>query len=850
LTETLARAVHEAHQRGIVHRDLKPSNVLLTADGVPKVTDFGFAKSLDGGAGLTETGAVFGTPGYMAPEQAAGRAREAGAAADVFALGAILYNLLTGRPPFQGATPLEVIRRTETEEPTPPRRLQPGIPRDLEVICLKCLEKSPARRYASAADLAEDLRRFQAGEPIRARPVGALGRTWRLCRRNPVAATLAAAFTLALLAGTAVSLYFAVQAREQAGAALAQKEQAEDNAERARQNQKQAEDNARRAKQEEARAWSWFRSAREAMDETSGFVVETQLQGPRPLTDAQKKMVRWMLDYYDQFIDEPGEDGTTRLRVATAYWRRGDLRDLLGEKERAVDDYRRALTLLEKLTPEPANAAEHHQEMVRTLTNLALLLQKLGRLDEAEPLVRKALDAQEELAKGSTDPARRQDLARGHQNRAKLLRHLGRLDQAETHFRQALTVRRQLAKEFTPPVYRRELAATLTVLAGLLHQRDRRQQAESLYREALHLQEELARKPFARPGDWVEWADTLQLFAGLLAESPRPDLAAAPLRKAMEIWEVLAAELPNVETHRKDWAATMVALGVTLQRLGQPEKAEPLYQQALVVQKKLIEQFPHELAFRLDQADCLVKLGLVLKDLRQDERAEAAYRAAIGVREEVARRHADLAANRLELGGVYCNLGHLLRARHKAADALEYYDKALRTLEGIAGAGARQRATAQLYLRNTFGGRAAARAQLGRHAEALADWDRAIALVPAGPIRDFYRLKRCFTLLQLKDHVRATAQANELASLPDVNAFTLVDLARVCALSAAAARGKDQQVERYGARAVELLRQAVDKGYKDLPRLKNDPDFAALSQREDFQKLLSGAAKDPKGDKP
>jgi serine/threonine protein kinase len=171
LAEALARAVQYAHDRGVIHRDLKPANVLLGEGGIPKVADFGLAKRLNSATGPTQTGAILGTPAYMAPEQA-GDGKSAGPAADVYALGAILYELLTGRPPFRAATPLDTMRLVASEEPVPPRRLRPAVPRDLETIALKCLRKAPTRRYASADELAEDLRRWRAGEPIQARRQG------------------------------------------------------------------------------------------------------------------------------------------------------------------------------------------------------------------------------------------------------------------------------------------------------------------------------------------------------------------------------------------------------------------------------------------------------------------------------------------------------------------------------------------------------------------------------------------------------------------------------------------------------------------------------------------------------
>jgi len=196
---TLARAMHYAHLRGVVHRDLKPGNVLLDSTGQPKIADFGLAKRTDSDSELTQSGAIIGTPSYMAPEQAAGKARDTGPAADVYALGATLYALLTGKPPFKGDTTAETVRMVVNDEPARPGGLRPGVPRDLETICLKCLQKEPANRYFSADDLAQDLQRFLEDRPIQARPANAAERLWRWCRRNPTRAVLAASVCLLLL---------------------------------------------------------------------------------------------------------------------------------------------------------------------------------------------------------------------------------------------------------------------------------------------------------------------------------------------------------------------------------------------------------------------------------------------------------------------------------------------------------------------------------------------------------------------------------------------------------------------------------------------------------------------------
>ncbi len=212
LVEALAGAMHAAHERGIVHRDLKPANILFAADGTAKIADFGLAKRLDSDSLHTQSGAIVGTPSYMAPEQASGRNSAIGPPADVYALGAILYELLTGRPPFKAASLLDTVWQVLHEDPVAPSRLQPRISRDLETIALKCLSKEPVRRHASAAALAEDLRRFRERRPILARPLGRVQRFSRWVRRNPVVAALLGTVFLILLAGALVASYFALVA--------------------------------------------------------------------------------------------------------------------------------------------------------------------------------------------------------------------------------------------------------------------------------------------------------------------------------------------------------------------------------------------------------------------------------------------------------------------------------------------------------------------------------------------------------------------------------------------------------------------------------------------------------------
>jgi WD40 repeat protein/tRNA A-37 threonylcarbamoyl transferase component Bud32 len=217
LLASVARAVHHAHRRGVLHRDLKPANILLDVDGQPHVTDFGLAKRVSVLDGLTQSDAILGTAHYLSPEQASGRVKDLTTATDVYALGAILYETLTGRPPFQGRTLLDVLQQVRDTEPARPRALQPALDADLETVCLKCLEKDPARRYASAEELADDLERWLHGEPVAARRVGTAERVWRWCRRNPVVASLAVVVVALLLAGSVGATLAAFSLNDLAG---------------------------------------------------------------------------------------------------------------------------------------------------------------------------------------------------------------------------------------------------------------------------------------------------------------------------------------------------------------------------------------------------------------------------------------------------------------------------------------------------------------------------------------------------------------------------------------------------------------------------------------------------------
>lgn len=282
-----------AHEKGVIHRDLKPSNVILEPSGHARITDFGLAKRNQSDSNLTETGQVMGTPSYMPPEQARGQLERVGPLSDVYSLGATLYYLLTARPPFQASSLMDTFNQVLEQEPLAPSALNATVDRDLDTICLKCLQKDPAQRYPSAAKLGVDLQHWLAGEPIEARPIGRMARGIRWCRRNPLVASLASSVLLALLLGSVISLSFALLARKES-------QQAHQNLARAEAERQRADENAQAARNNEALAKQNEQAARENADRADRKAVEAldnlrQAQLLREISDMERARVADLL---------------------------------------------------------------------------------------------------------------------------------------------------------------------------------------------------------------------------------------------------------------------------------------------------------------------------------------------------------------------------------------------------------------------------------------------------------------------------------------------------------------------------------------------------------------------------
>jgi eukaryotic-like serine/threonine-protein kinase len=680
LVEAVAHAMAYAHERGVVHRDLKPANILLAADGTPKVTDFGLAKRLDLepgtslSLGRTRTGEVLGTPSYMAPEQTFGQPDEVGPAADVYALGAILYECLTGRPPFQAATPLDTLLQVRGDDPVPPTRLVPSVPRDLETICLKCLQKEPQRRYPSATTLAEDLRRFLAGEPISARPISFPARAIRWARRRKAAAALVGVSVVAVLSLVILGAWH--QVRLQGFNTELRVER--DAAERLR-TQAQAKEAEARQQKEEAEAH--FRSALAAVKQMLVLVSEEddRLAHEPRMELVRSKLLEDALRFYQGFLKERPGDPEVRWEMASTYLRIGDIRKRLGKQAAAEEAYRAAITLFQALAAEFPRQPGYRHGLAGCYTNLGTLLANTPRQEEAEQAFQRARDIQEALTKEYPTSAKyRSALAGSEHNLATLLAIGRRLPQAEQALRRALEPRRRLAAEFPQEAFfRRDFARTLNNLADVLSSANRPKDAEQAYREALVVQ-----------------------------------------RRLVE-------EFPRDPTYRQELASSHNGLANVLDTLGDTVQAESEYTHALTLQQRLVEEFPRVPGHRQELARMLHNLALLQHRTGRSAEAEQTYRRALDVRQRLIDESPNVPTFQSELGRTAAHLGDLLirsgrapEARQQAERAIRHQHVALKLIPGHPGY--------RLALGLAYRVRAEALVQLGDHAAAA----QAVAELP------------------------------------------------------------------------------------------------------------------------
>jgi serine/threonine protein kinase/Flp pilus assembly protein TadD len=585
-----AEALAFAHELGVVHRDVKPANLLIDARGRLWVTDFGLAHC-QGNPGLTMTGDLVGTLRYMSPEQALAKRGQIDHRTDVYSLGATLYELLTLEPAFAGQDRQELLRQIALEEPRPPRRLNRAIPVELETIVLKAMAKDPAERYASAQELADDLKRFLEDKPIRARRPTLLERATKWSRRHRSVVVAAVVLLVVAVIGMAFGTFH--------------------------------------ISREHSRAEARARQARQAVDEMYGEVAEEWLDQEPHMEEVQRRFLLKALQFYEEFAAEQGRDPEVRLAQATAYRRVGDIQQKLGEQAKAEEAYGRALDLSRRLADDFPAEPKYRELLAGCQHKLGVLLSQAKRFQEAERAFREAVALREKLVSESPNSLEyRCDLAASLHNLGRALHNRGRPDDAGPAYRRALDLLNELVRRRPEESkYQDQLGATLSNLAELQGGRGDAAQDRRLLEEAVRC---LRAALQARPRHAIyriHLANQLTRLGRTLARLEEHAEAEKAFRQAAELREKLAEDFPKVPDHRRELAHDYNELGNLLNATGQDAEAEKAYRRTLAVRETLANDFPGEARDRRDLAWFLANCPN--QQLRNPDRAVSLAKEAV-----------------------------------------------------------------------------------------------------------------------------------------------------------------------------------------------------------------------------
>jgi tetratricopeptide (TPR) repeat protein len=875
LVAEAAEAVAHAHARGLLHRDLKPANILVDAEGHPHVTDFGLAKKVQADVELTQSGAILGTPAYMSPEQADGHRGAVTTASDVYGLGAVLYALLTGRAPFGGDSVVETLDAVRHAPPRPPTRLNAAVPRDLETICLKCLEKDPRRRYPTAQALAEDLRAWLDSRPITARRVGAAERAWLWCRRRPAVAALAAAVALALVGGTAAVI--AVQARANADLRAAN-----------------------------LRVQQRYELAVEAIKTFHTGVSKDFLLKQDQFKELRDRLLKSAADFYGKLGALLGQetDRASRRALAASNFELAGLSASIGRAEDALAVHQSVLAAREALAAEPGAGLAAKVEVGRSLTAVAWLLHTTGKTGEALEALRRA---ESRLAgPAGTDAEARAALAACRTDLGELLSITGRKAEALAAYRQARADQEALAAALgATDDTRLGLADTVVRIGFRLAETGRPEEGVAELRAALAIGQRVADDHPADAAFRGSLAGCHGNLGLLLRWTGRPAEAEAELRAAQAIGRKLAAEMPGVTGLRRGLAAGHHNLGWLLLEMRRPAEAEAELRAALAIHRKLADDDPARPEFRQSLAYIHNNLGMLLYTAGKPAEAEAEIRTALELFRKLDDGHPAVTEFSPHLADIHTSLGVVLRDTGRPSEAEPELRAALaicrkladddmnmmRAISAYNGLGwmlaqtgkpsqaeAELRAVLALYRKRAEANPqaallrdAAARIdnnlsavlrRLGRPAEARDHCERAVAvreaLVKVALKTPVYRgslagscINRGLARRALGDPAgaaadvrRATALYDTLRSRSGEEWFlsacahaALAGLAGQAGAGVAAAEGEEQ-----AARAMGSLHKAVAMGYRSRDAYRNEDALDPLRGRDDFRLLMMDLA--------
>jgi eukaryotic-like serine/threonine-protein kinase len=663
----VAEAVEYAHSKGVIHRDLKPANVLLDPTSQARVTDFGLAKRLDQESSLSISGTLVGTPSYMPPEQASGQVKRVDIRSDVYSLGATLYAMLSGRPPFQADNWSDTCLQVVHQEPIPPRQLNPKLPRDLETVCLKCLEKDPRRRYASARELADELGRYLRGEPIHARPIGRPERLWRWCRRNPIVAVLSASIALLLVLGTLVSTYYAVAATNSAREATKARSLAE---------------------KEKDRATGNFKMASEAVKTFYTQVADDPRLAPHGLEDLRRSLLESANKFYEKLINQESSDSGMQHERLEALFSRGNIERALNNRSQAENAYKNTIATANQLIQAHGSDSDYRYFVAGSHQNLGMIYRASGKLQQAKTEFKKAIDMWMEMVKEHPNEHNyQQALGGSYCDLGTACSDAGESAGAENAYTAAVDVLERVTKVHPDMLTSQLFLATSQSNLGNMHAKmGRAAAAESAHGKAVAIFEMLAAKDPKEP----RYQDRLAAAYGNLAliyeSAGQAEKQESVLLKSLKIREVLAREHPAVPSYKADLALVNNSLGIMYYNAKRIEKAKECDEKALVLWQDLAAGDTTAPEYQNGMASSYRDLGTVYQEGRQYEKAEEAYKKAIAREAALAEEHRDVPQYRVLLAQVYNCLGYLYRDmdKPKKKEAEAAYSQALAIRKALA----------------------------------------------------------------------------------------------------------------------------------------------------------------------